>query len=138
MGIEIHKDHAGDILEQRSVWKAIKTGVQCKCPNCSKGSMFVKWLKVEPICKNCGEELFHERAEDFPPYLTIVIVGHIILTLVMIVESRFDWSLQTQLSLWIPLTLALALGIMQPVKGGVVGLQWALRMFGFENRANDE
>jgi len=29
------------------------------------------------------------------------------------------------------MTLVLALGLLQPIKGGVIGLQWAYRMHGF-------
>jgi len=75
--------------------------------------------------------LHHERAQDFPPYITITIVGHVIVTLLMIVEARTQWSLTTHLLVWIPLATVMTLGLMQPVKGGVVGMQWAVRMFGF-------
>jgi uncharacterized protein (DUF983 family) len=49
----------------------------------------------------------------------------------MIVEARTQWSLTTHLLVWIPLATVMTLGLMQPVKGGVVGMQWAVRMFGF-------
>src|SRR6478735_746935 len=40
---------------------------------------------------------------------------------------------------YLPLTLVLSLALLQPVKGAVVGLQWALRMHGFdENTPSDE
>ena len=93
--------------------------------------MFVKWLKVTPRCPVCSTELHHEKAQDFPPYITISIVGHVILTLVLIVEANFSLSLNTQLMIWIPFAIIMSLALMQPVKGGVVGLQWALCMFGF-------
>jgi uncharacterized protein (DUF983 family) len=35
------------------------------------------------------------------------------------------------LSIWVPLTVILALALLQPVKGAIVGLQWALYMHGF-------
>jgi len=122
----------------RPVRPAIFKGIQCKCPACGEGKLFGKWLKVEPHCKSCGEELFHERAQDFPPYITITIVGHIVVTLLMIAEANFDWSLNTHLMVWIPLGFGLALAMMQPVKGGVVGMQWALRMFGFSGEPQND
>lgn len=117
--------------EKRTVRTAIWKGIKCKCPNCGEGALFDKWLKVTPKCSSCGEELHHERAQDFPPYITISIVGHIIVTLLMVVEANTDWSMTTHLIVWLPLTIVLSLALMQPVKGGVVGLQWALYMFGF-------
>jgi uncharacterized protein (DUF983 family) len=35
------------------------------------------------------------------------------------------------LAIWVPVTILGSIGLMQPVKGGVIGLQWALRMHGF-------
>ena len=93
--------------------------------------MFGKFLKVNDECSNCGTELHHQRADDFPPYLVIFIVGHIIITLVMIVEAKSDWSTFQHLAVWAPLTIALSLALLQPLKGAVVGLQWALGMHGF-------
>lgn len=124
--------------KDRPVRDAIIKGVKCRCPNCGEGKMFNKWLKVTPNCSHCGEELYHERAQDFPPYITITIVGHIVVTLLLIVEANIELSMNTHLMIWIPLAFALSLLMMQPVKGGVVGMQWALRMFGFDGNGNHE
>jgi len=115
----------------RSKRLAMMRGFKNKCPNCGEGRLFAKWLKVEPICGNCGEELHHERAQDLPPYLNIFIVGHIIVALLMVVEANVDLSLTTHLLIWVPLSLVFGLILMQPLKGAVVGLQWALKMLGF-------
>ena len=124
--------------QDRSVRDAIVKGVKCRCPKCGEGKMFDKWLKVTPTCSSCGEELYHERAQDFPPYITITIVGHIVVTLLLVVEANFELSMNTHLMIWIPLAFVLSLLMMQPVKGGVVGMQWALRMFGFDGNGDHE
>jgi hypothetical protein len=36
------------------------------------------------------------------------------------------------LALWLPLTLGLTVGLLQPVKGVIVVLQWRMGMHGFE------
>ena len=99
--------------------------------------MFDRWLKVTATCDHCGEALHHERAQDFPPYITIFIVGHVVVTLLMLVEARVDWSMWTHVAVWVPLTTLMTLAMMQPVKGAVVGMQWALRMFGFGGASED-
>jgi uncharacterized protein (DUF983 family) len=38
------------------------------------------------------------------------------------------------MSLWLPLVVVLSLTLLPAVKGAIVGLQWALRMHGFELR----
>jgi uncharacterized protein (DUF983 family) len=38
-----------------------------------------------------------------------------------------------QLAIYLPFTLIASLLLLQPVKGAVVGVQWALRMHGFDD-----
>ncbi len=116
---------------KRPVFPAIKNGLRCKCPSCGKGSAFNGYLEITPNCKVCGEVLEGHQADDFPPYLTIFIVGHIIVALMLVVERSTDWSTGVHLAIWIPLTIILSLVLLRPLKSAVVGLQWALRMHGF-------
>jgi uncharacterized protein (DUF983 family) len=115
-----------------TVGQAMLRGFLGRCPCCGKGKMFRAFLKVADRCPDCGEELHHHRADDFPAYLVIVIVGHIVVPLVYSVETNFRPPEWVHLALWLPLTLGLALALIQPVKGAVVGLQWAMGMHGFE------
>jgi len=117
--------------EKRNVWQSIKRGMRCRCPNCGEGRMFNRFLKVAPSCPACREDLSHHRADDLPPYLTIVIVGHIVVTAILFVFGRWEWPTIVHLFVWLPLTFVLCLALLQPTKGAVVGLQWALRMHGF-------
>jgi uncharacterized protein (DUF983 family) len=116
---------------QREAWPSIKRGFSCKCPACGTGAMFGKYLKINPVCEACGEELFHEQAHDFPPYITISIVAHVILLGVVLAEQHAEWPMWVHMATWPPLTIILCLTLMQPVKGAVVGYQWARRMHGF-------
>jgi uncharacterized protein (DUF983 family) len=106
-------------------------GLTGKCPNCGRGRMFSRFLKVADHCPVCGEELSHHRADDFPAYLVIVLVGHIVVPLALTVEIAYAPAIWVQYALWLPLTLGLSLGLLQPVKGAVVALQWAGGMHGF-------
>jgi uncharacterized protein (DUF983 family) len=89
-------------------------------------------LKVNNRCSVCGEELHHHRADDFPAYLVILIVGHVVVPMALYVETEFAPSYWIHLALWLPLTLGLAIGLLQPIKGAVVAVQWHLGMHGFE------
>ena len=60
-----------------------------RCPNCGTGRLFGRFLKVVDHCPECGEELFHQRADDFPPYLVIFAVGHVVVTAVLAVEIDY-------------------------------------------------
>ncbi len=114
-----------------------------KCPSCGKGAAFNAYLKVCDTCNECGEELSHHRADDFPPYVTIFVVGHIVVAMMLMVERSTDLSHALHLSIWIPMAIIMSLILLQPFKGAVVGMQWALRMHGFGegdnfSAANDE
>src|ERR1700760_546675 len=71
--------------------KPVVRGFLGKCPACGKGNMFRKFLKVADQCPACGEELYHHRADDFPAYLVIVIVGHIVVAGTLAVEAAYGW-----------------------------------------------
>jgi uncharacterized protein (DUF983 family) len=116
----------------RDAWLAIKRGLRGACPACGKGHMFRALLKVSDNCPSCGEALHHHRADDFPAYLNIVLVGHIVVPLVLAVEMAFAPSYWIHAAIWLPLTLALAFALMHPIKGAVVAWQWAMRMHGFD------
>lgn len=111
--------------------KAMARGFIGRCPHCGRGHIFGRFLKVRPDCETCGLELHHHRADDLPPYAVIFIVGHIVGYVILEMETNYDVPLWFQLSFWPVFTLAFALGLLQPVKGAVVGLQYALGMGGF-------
>jgi uncharacterized protein (DUF983 family) len=110
---------------------ALKRGFLGRCPNCGQGHLFRAFVKVADHCDSCGEVFRHHRADDFPAYLVIVLVGHIVVPLVMWVEIAYSPSYWIHAALWGPLILALALGLLQPIKGAVVALQWHAGMHGF-------
>lgn len=117
----------------RKIWQSIKRGLAGKCPNCGKGKIFYRYLKVSDRCPECGEEFFHHRADDAPPYLTILVTAHI-LGLGMLTTSEFapDLPLVYHMIVWPSLTLALSVILLPIFKGGLIAHQWALRMHGFE------
>ena len=122
----------------RDWWLAIKRGLHGRCPNCGEGRIFRAFLKVSDSCPACDAALHRHRADDLPAYLVIVIVGHIVVPLALAVETRFAPPIPLQLAIYLPLTLVLSLVLLQPVKGAVVGLQWAFRMHGFDDTSPEE
>lgn len=107
-------------------------GLRGACPACNSGRMFRSYLKVADRCPVCSEDLSHQRADDFPAYLVIVIVGHIVVPLVLALEMHFAPPYWVHMALWPAIVAALSLLLLQPIKGAIVGLQWAAGMHGFE------
>jgi uncharacterized protein (DUF983 family) len=120
-------------IPHRDAWLAIKRGFRCRCPRCGQGKLFRAFLKTADACSVCGQNFSHHRADDLPAYLVIVVVGHIVVPLGLWIETNYSPSVLLQLALYLPITLASSLLLLQPVKGAVVGLQWAFRMHGFDD-----
>ena len=59
------------------------------------------------------------------------IVGHLIGYGILMTETKLEVPMWVHLATWPALTLVLCLALLQPVKGAVVGLQYALGMHGF-------
>ena len=83
-------------------------------------------------CSVCGEDYTAQRADDAPPYFTMIIVGHILVPLMLAVQFSTNFSVLTYMLMWIPATGLATLGLLQPVKGAIVAFQWAMRMHGFD------
>ena len=122
---------------QRGLGTALLRGFLGRCPNCGRGRMFRAFLKVADRCSICEEELHHHRADDAPAYFVIFIVGHIVVPLALAIELAYRLPYWIQFAFWLPVTLVLALLLLQPVKGAIVGLQWAYRMHGFDPRSDE-
>lgn len=122
----------GKNADERSVLEAMQRGFFGKCPHCGQGRLFRAFLKTVDRCDRCGEEMHHHRADDLPAYLVIAIVGHIVVAAFMAVEVVTAWPSWLHLSIWVPITLVMSLALIGPIKGAVVGLQWSLRMHGFD------
>ena len=115
----------------RPVWNAMFNGLCGRCPKCGNGKLFASFIKTVEVCENCGERIDHHRADDLPAYIVVFIVGHLVVGGFMGVEANSTLALWQHLIIWVPLTIILALALMRPVKGAIVGLQWALYMHGF-------
>ena len=126
------------VAEKRDVWTALKRGFRSRCPRCGEGKLFRAFLKVDDHCSVCGLDFTPHRADDLPAYLVIVIVGHIVVPAALWIETNYAPAVWLQLTVYLSFTLVASLALLQPVKGAVVGLQWALRMHGFDENAPSE
>lgn len=124
-----------EALPRRPAWQAMRRALCGRCPACGRGKLFRAFLKVADRCGACGEAFFHHRADDAPAYFVILIVGHIVVPLALVVEVAYAPPYWLHAVLWLPLTVALAVALLQPVKGAIVGWQWANYMHGFDPRA---
>jgi len=106
---------------------ALARGATNRCPACGRSKLFRGFLRVAAACPSCGAPLGEFRADDAPPYFTIIIVGHLIVP-PMFVMDRTEASLWLEAAIFLPLTVLLALALIRPIKGATVGLMLKLNI----------
>ena len=80
---------------------SIRRALRGRCPNCGQGRLFATYLRQVECCAVCGEAWGEIRADDAPPWLTILIVGHVMapLVLAMVRHSDLpDWAMSLLLA----------------------------------------
>ncbi len=117
--------------DDRPLGRSIGRGLRCRCPACGKGRILHSYLKVRETCPSCGEDLSHQRADDGPAYLTILIVGHLAIPMMAAYFIAFrpgPWEM-----IWIfgIGSMVLSAVLLPLMKGMLVGIQWSRRMHGF-------
>jgi hypothetical protein len=115
----------------RSLSGALWRGIKGKCPRCGGTHLFRKLLKPIDRCRMCGQNWSIHSADDFPPYIAILLTGHLMAPVNILLgqsDALPQWAMMT---IVLVMALALIAAILQPAKGGVIALQWWLGLQGF-------
>lgn len=123
--------HSDSEHPDRPLKQAIRRGLLCRCPACGEASVFSGYLKVVRQCTACGEELWHQRADDGPAYITMLIICHIA---GFMIHGLFSYTDLTPgiVGLIVTMTvIPLSLLMLPATKGFMVAIQWSRRMHGF-------
>lgn len=105
-------------------------GVFGRCPKCGHGALFSRYLKVVDRCSACGERYGHYRADDAPPWLTILLVGHLTVPLILMIEEHFRPPLWTGFVLYLPVVVLLTLLLLPRCKGLILAVLWKTKAEG--------
>lgn len=116
--------------EPRDLRAAVGRALRGRCPNCGGGPLFASYLKQVENCARCGERFGHIRADDAPPWLTILITGHLIVPMALAVEAHSTWPIWMPMVAWPSLALATALLILPRAKALFIGIIWATGAIG--------
>jgi uncharacterized protein (DUF983 family) len=124
----IGSDRPDTVPPAGSFWKGLLRGIRRRCPQCGASYLFSRYVTVVPLCPHCGLDIDAYRADDAPPYFTIFAVGHIVVPGMLLLEQNVHPPSWVHMVTWVPVTLLLTLALLPPIKGAVIGAQWALRM----------
>ena len=118
----------------RALGPALRNGLRRRCPACGRGRLFAGYLRPVRSCGGCGEPLGHIRADGFPPYIAILVAGHVVVPLLLFAEQSWAPPLWLQVLVWPALALALVAVLLPVAKGGVLAAMWALGLTGEERQ----
>lgn len=108
----------------------IATGLAGRCPRCGRGRLFDGFLTVAESCDVCGFDLSKQNSGDGPAVFVIFILGAVVVPLVFWFEFTYEPPFWLHAVIWIPIILGGALGLLRPLKGLMIALQ-------YRNQASD-
>lgn len=112
-------------LPPRDMMLAARRGLSGRCPSCGQGKLFRAYLKPVAACSACGEDISHIQADDGPAWLTVLIVGHLIVAAVLMIDGWAGWPMWASMVFYPALALAMILTLLPYAKGVFIGAIWA-------------
>ena len=103
------------------------TGMAGRCPRCGEGKMFKGFITVADKCDHCGLDYKFADAGDGPAIFVMLIAGFIIVGAALWLEVSYEPPMWVYFVIFLPLTLIVCLGMLRPLKGVLVALQYANR-----------
>jgi uncharacterized protein (DUF983 family) len=120
--------------EDRPFGPALRHALRCRCPACGNAPLFSGFLTPAENCPACGQGWQNHRADDFPAYIVILLLGHLLVPIMIEVNMAFAIPMGVQIALWPAIGLALCLLMIRPAKAAVIAYQWSRRMHGFATK----
>ncbi len=105
---------------------SILRGLKQRCPACGKGALFWRYLKVNERCPSCDHDLARYPADDGPAYLTILLVGHLVVAPLLLFPIVWESPPLYSIPILLTALLTVTLLLLPRVKGGWIGLMYAL------------
>ena len=105
----------------------VSAGLRGACPRCGQGRLFAGFIAVRPRCESCGLDFNFADSGDGPAVFVILIAGFILLFGLLWVEIHYEPPTWLLLSIFLPLTLIVCLGMLRPLKGLAIALQYRNR-----------
>ncbi len=110
-----------------SLKRSLFRGFSLRCPRCGVGSLFTAYLKRADVCPHCHESFDGVDADDGPAWLTIGVTAHIVVPLLIFLESRELLSYGAEVAVVFLVTIASVLLFLPLCKGLFIAAIWSIR-----------
>lgn len=101
------------------------TGLTGRCPRCGEGRLFKGFITIADHCEVCGLDYKFADSGDGPAIFVMLIAGFIIVGAALWLEVSYEPPMWVYPLIFLPLTLVVCLGMLRPLKGVLVALQYA-------------
>lgn len=102
-----------------------RTGLTGRCPRCGEGRLFHGFLALRPHCEVCGLDYGFADSADGPAVFIMLIAGFAVLGAALFVEITYEPPIWLHLVMWLPMAVIVCVGLLRPMKGLAVALQFA-------------
>ncbi len=117
-----------------NLWSAMRRGFMGTCPRCGGAHLFAKFLKPVERCPLCAQDWTLHAADDFPPYVSIIVTGHVMAPVMILLGSATALSAGLTVAIALVMAVTMLITLLQPAKGAIIALQWWMGMQGFAAR----
>ena len=102
----------------------IAVGLMGRCPRCGSGKLFKGFLTVAPACEVCGLDYGFADSGDGPGFFVTLVGGTLIVAVALWLEVVYEPPIWVYAVILLPLTLIFCLGMLRPLKGVLIALQF--------------
>jgi uncharacterized protein (DUF983 family) len=99
-------------------------GLAGGCPRCGQGKLFAGFVTVAPRCSVCNLDFSFADSGDGPAVFVMLFAGFLVVGLALWTELTFDPPIWIHLAIFLPLTLIVCIGLLRPLKGLLIALQY--------------
>lgn len=100
------------------------TGFAGRCPRCGQGRLFTSFINLAPRCEVCDLDFKFADSGDGPAVFVTLFAGFLVLGAALWTELNYEPPFWVHMVIFMPLTLVVCLGMLRPLKGLLVALQY--------------
>lgn len=116
-----------DRSDKRRLRTALAIGLKGRCPRCGRGALFTGFLTLVDRCDVCLQTFKEHDAGDGPAVFGTFFVGFVALAIAVWLEFTYMPPLWVHPVVTAPLILGGSIGILRPLKGISISLQYRYR-----------
>ncbi len=92
-----------------------------------RGAALFRFRDGSTACQACGLDYKFADSGDGPAVFVILLAGFVVVGLALWTEIHYEPPIWLHMMLFLPMTLLVCLGLLRPMKGLMIGLQYKNR-----------